>query len=311
VVPSAVFAGLFGLDVGAFYIQLASESDRPRVLRAIAEHARPEQRIFAGVIDPIDSRVETAEEVRDRVLEAAEFIDPGRLGTCDDCGFAPFGDDTSTTRDTAFAKIRARVAGTELAAWSSGSDPVRVLRMPGLCEVPGAGSGHVPPACDGERRRPGRPRSPPAGCQVPGGRRRDACQQAGGFLRRAIVGGFHRGGDDGTVQPVFQKGGACVMRSPVTDVTSSARCPPWSRPGEALRLLIRGVTVRPCVPVAAVVGCVLSAINEGSQVASGHAGWLTWVRIGLNFVVPFLVSSYGYLTAARVPDRHPSQRAAG
>jgi hypothetical protein len=72
-----------------------------------------------------------------------------------------------------------------------------------------------------------------------------------------------------------------------------------------------GVTVRPCVPVAAVVGCVVSAINEGSQVASGHAGWLTWVRIGFNFVVPFLVSSYGYLTAARVPDRHPSQRAAG
>jgi hypothetical protein len=101
------------------------------------------------------------------------------------------------------------------------------------------------------------------------------------------------------------------MRSPVTAVTSGARCPPWSRPGEALRLLIRGITVRACVPVAAVVGCVLSAINEGSQVASGHAGWLTWVRIGLNFVVPFLVSSYGYLTAARMPDRHPSQRAAG
>jgi 5-methyltetrahydropteroyltriglutamate--homocysteine methyltransferase len=38
------------------------------------------------------------------------------LGTTDDCGFAPFGDDTSTSRDTAFAKIRARVAGTDLAA---------------------------------------------------------------------------------------------------------------------------------------------------------------------------------------------------
>ena len=37
-------------------------------------------------------------------------------GTTDDCGFAPFGDDTSTSRDTAFEKIRARVAGTELAA---------------------------------------------------------------------------------------------------------------------------------------------------------------------------------------------------
>ena len=69
-----------------------------------------------GVIDPIDPRVETAAQVRDRVLEAAAFIGSDRLGTCDDCGFAPFGDDTSTSRETAFAKIRARVAGTQLAA---------------------------------------------------------------------------------------------------------------------------------------------------------------------------------------------------
>jgi 5-methyltetrahydropteroyltriglutamate--homocysteine methyltransferase len=53
--------------------------------------------------------------VRDRVLEAAEYIPPGQLGTTDDCGFAPFFDNTSTSRDTAFAKIRARVRGTALA----------------------------------------------------------------------------------------------------------------------------------------------------------------------------------------------------
>jgi 5-methyltetrahydropteroyltriglutamate--homocysteine methyltransferase len=113
---AALLPGLFSLNAGSFYIQLASEPDRPRVLRAIAEHARPGQRIFVGVTDPIDPRVESAEEVRDRVLEAAKYIDPARLGTCDDCGFAPFGDDTSTPRETAFAKIRARVAGTQLAA---------------------------------------------------------------------------------------------------------------------------------------------------------------------------------------------------
>lgn len=82
------------------------------------------------------------------------------------------------------------------------------------------------------------------------------------------------------------------------------RCPPWSRPGEAIGLFARGMTLRACVPVAGVVGCVLSAINEGTQLASGDAGLLTWVRAGLNFVVPFLVASYGYLTAARVPRVH-------
>lgn len=111
---------LFRLKAGNFYIQMASEGDRARVLSVIKEHAGSDQRIFVGVIDPIDPRVETPEEVRDRVLEAAEYIAPAQLGTTDDCGFAPFGDDTSTARETAFEKIRARVAGTELAARALG-----------------------------------------------------------------------------------------------------------------------------------------------------------------------------------------------
>jgi len=78
------------------------------------------------------------------------------------------------------------------------------------------------------------------------------------------------------------------------------RCPPWSRPRDAARLLLRGATLRPCLPVAAVVGCILSAINEGAKVAAGHVPWPTWIQIGLNFVVPFFVSSYGYLAASRV-----------
>ena len=45
------------------------------------------------------------------------------------------------------------------------------------------------------------------------------------------------------------------------------------------------------------VGCVLSAINEGARIASGHPGWPTWVQAGLNFAVPFIVSRDGYLTA--------------
>src|SRR5213592_3293096 len=83
---------LFELNVGNFYIQLASEKDRGRVLAIIKEHAKPDQKIFVGVIDPINPIIETPEEVRDRVREAAEFIPLPQLGTTDDCGFAPFGD---------------------------------------------------------------------------------------------------------------------------------------------------------------------------------------------------------------------------
>jgi 5-methyltetrahydropteroyltriglutamate--homocysteine methyltransferase len=107
---------LFQMKVGNFYIALAGEKDRVRVLKMNRKYLNPDQRVFVGVVAPIDSHIETPEEVRDRVLEAAEYIPVEQLGTTDDCGFSPFSDDTSTTRDTAFAKIRARVLGTALAA---------------------------------------------------------------------------------------------------------------------------------------------------------------------------------------------------
>jgi 5-methyltetrahydropteroyltriglutamate--homocysteine methyltransferase len=106
---------LFELKVGNFYIALACEQDRRRVLKIIRGYLNPNQRIFVGVTAPNRAEIETAEDVRDRVLEASEYIPIEQLGTTDDCGFAPFSDDTSTTRDTAFAKIRARVLGTQLA----------------------------------------------------------------------------------------------------------------------------------------------------------------------------------------------------
>ena len=111
---------LFRLQAGNFYLQLASEKDRRHVLELVRKHALPDQRIFIGVTDPISSRVETAQEVRDRVLEAAQYIPAAQLGTTDDCGFSPFGDDVSTAREIAFAKIRARVEGTDLAARALG-----------------------------------------------------------------------------------------------------------------------------------------------------------------------------------------------
>ncbi len=107
---------LFQLRVGSFYIALAGESDRAHVLRIIRQHMKPEHEVFVGVVAPINPRVETPEEVRDLVLEAAQYIPLEQLGTTDDCGFSPFCDDISTTRETAFAKIRARVVGTKLAA---------------------------------------------------------------------------------------------------------------------------------------------------------------------------------------------------
>ncbi|OLB60857.1 MAG: 5-methyltetrahydropteroyltriglutamate--homocysteine methyltransferase [Acidobacteria bacterium 13_2_20CM_2_66_4] len=107
---------LFELKAGNFYIALAGERDRRQALKIIRKFRKPDQRIFVGVIAPGNPRIETADEVRDRVLEASEYIPIEQLGTTDDCGFSPFFDNTSMSRDMAFAKIQARVRGTALAA---------------------------------------------------------------------------------------------------------------------------------------------------------------------------------------------------
>ncbi|MDT0319307.1 MULTISPECIES: 5-methyltetrahydropteroyltriglutamate--homocysteine methyltransferase [unclassified Streptomyces] len=111
---------LFQLKVGSFYLQLAGEPDPERVLPIVADQLRPGIRVFVGVTDPISATVETPEEVRDRILFAARYIPVEQLGSCDDAGFSPWADDTSTSRDLAFAKIEARVRGTALAAAALG-----------------------------------------------------------------------------------------------------------------------------------------------------------------------------------------------
>ena len=113
---------LFELKAGNFYIALAGERDRRHALRIIRKYRKPDQRVFVGVTAPVDPHIETPEEVRDRVFEASEYISIEHLGTTDDCGFSPFSDDTSTSRDTAFAKIQARVRGTKLAEQLLGGD---------------------------------------------------------------------------------------------------------------------------------------------------------------------------------------------
>ena len=106
---------LFQLKAGNFYLEYAGEKDKQGVLGSIKQNIQPGQRVFIGVTDVLHPRVETPEEIRDLILEAAGIIPVAQLGTTDDCGFSPFADDISTARDIAFAKIRARIDGTALA----------------------------------------------------------------------------------------------------------------------------------------------------------------------------------------------------
>ncbi|CAF1277972.1 unnamed protein product, partial [Adineta ricciae] len=110
-----ILPSLFQLHVVNFYLRIASEPNRQRVFECIRDHMQPWHRIFIGVINPVDPRVETGEEVCERIMEALQYIPVEQLGTTDDCGFSPFDDDQSISRQIAFDKIRARIDGTRLA----------------------------------------------------------------------------------------------------------------------------------------------------------------------------------------------------
>jgi len=119
---------MFKMNAGYFLIQLASEQDKDHVYQLIGEHSRDDaegvpQVAFIGVTNPQNPRVESAEEVRDALVQASKFIPKERLGSTDDCGFSPFSIDVKpkhgspdTARDVAFEKITSRVKGTEMAA---------------------------------------------------------------------------------------------------------------------------------------------------------------------------------------------------
>jgi methionine synthase II (cobalamin-independent) len=119
---------MFNLNAGYFLIQCASESDREKVYELCGKYSREDangipQVCFIGVINPLSPEVETPEEVRDRLLLAAKYIPPERLGATDDCGFSPFSRDVKPkhgspdfARDVAMEKIAARLEGARMAS---------------------------------------------------------------------------------------------------------------------------------------------------------------------------------------------------
>ncbi len=72
---STFLPDFFQLNVGSFFVQLASEPDRKSVLRTMKPFATSSRRIFVGVIDPISSKIESA----DYQFARAGVIDSYRL----------------------------------------------------------------------------------------------------------------------------------------------------------------------------------------------------------------------------------------
>jgi hypothetical protein len=74
---------------------------------------------------------------------------------------------------------------------------------------------------------------------------------------------------------------------------------PWTRPHEAFWQFLCGATWRTCAPIALVVGTVLSLVNQGDVLVMEMGSVWVAVKIGFNYLIPYVTSSTGALLAVR------------
>ena len=79
--------------------------------------------------------------------------------------------------------------------------------------------------------------------------------------------------------------------------------------GATLEVVLRREHLRKTLTIAFVVGLVLTAINQLDVFLRGDQTTITYVKAGLNFCVPFLVSNLGLLAGKRA-EREAKARGA-
>jgi hypothetical protein len=68
---------------------------------------------------------------------------------------------------------------------------------------------------------------------------------------------------------------------------------------EALSVCMRREHLRRTIRIALAVGVVLTLINQADVIIGGDASAATWIKVALNFCVPFVVSNLGLLAGQR------------
>ena len=79
----------------------------------------------------------------------------------------------------------------------------------------------------------------------------------------------------------------------------SGDTPTWSTLPEAIRVVTFPRHLRSTLTIAFIVGTVLFMVNQLDVVIKGSATAVTWIKIAVTYVVPFVVSNLGILTATR------------
>lgn len=68
---------------------------------------------------------------------------------------------------------------------------------------------------------------------------------------------------------------------------------------DSVEFCLRREHLRRTIRIALVVGTVLTIINQADVILGGDATAVTWVKTGLNYCVPFIVSNLGLLAGRR------------
>jgi hypothetical protein len=79
----------------------------------------------------------------------------------------------------------------------------------------------------------------------------------------------------------------------------TAAVPRRARLAVAIEICCARPTLRRTIRIAAVVGLVLTAINEGDGLVRGAFSAAAGIKIVFNFLVPFVVSNLGVLAGTR------------
>jgi hypothetical protein len=91
-----------------------------------------------------------------------------------------------------------------------------------------------------------------------------------------------------------------MSESPASPLATAARpVPVRRRIAVAIEICCARPTLRRTARIAAVVGVVLTGINEGDSLVNGNISASIGVKMAFNFVVPFVVSNLGVLAGTR------------
>ena len=75
--------------------------------------------------------------------------------------------------------------------------------------------------------------------------------------------------------------------------------PTWSSYREIPRVVLHRAYLGKTIRIAIVVGTILFCINQLDVVLAGRATPLVWMKVGVTYLVPFVVSNVGLLVGAR------------